>query len=175
MDGYLSKPIDVDELIATVERFGGATPAKAPDAAETPANDPAFDERAALAYCGGDRRLLKDVVRLFRADYPSSLRHIDRALQGRDSEALRLGAHRLKGAIATVGGSAGRRAAAEVEQAAHSQRFDEAGRAYAKLRREIEQLEEGFAAANLIAPLRRGRSTTRRKTRRSPQRKRRPS
>ena len=23
MDGYLSKPIDVDELIATVERFGG--------------------------------------------------------------------------------------------------------------------------------------------------------
>ena len=26
MDGYLSKPIDVDELIATVERFGGGTP-----------------------------------------------------------------------------------------------------------------------------------------------------
>ena len=26
MDSYLSKPIDVDELIATVEEFGGGTP-----------------------------------------------------------------------------------------------------------------------------------------------------
>ena len=29
MDGYLSKPIDVDELIATVERFGGGRPLEA--------------------------------------------------------------------------------------------------------------------------------------------------
>ncbi|MGB2717242.1 MAG: response regulator [Vicinamibacterales bacterium] len=175
MDGYLSKPIDVDELIATVERFGGGVAAKGPEAPDTLARDTTFDERAALAYCGGERRLLQDVIKLFRADYPASLRRIDLALRQRDSEALRLAAHRLKGAIATVGGSAGRQAAAELEQAALSRRFDEAGRASAKLRQEIERLESMFLKAHLIAPSRRRRSTARPKKRRSPTRKRRPS
>ena len=175
MDGYLSKPIDVDELIATVERFGGGSGTTGSQAAATQTTDHTFDERAALAYCGGERRLLKDVIKLFRADYPASLRRIDLALQKRDSDALRLAAHRLKGAIATVGGSAGRQAAAELEQAALSRRFDEAGRAFARLRQEIERLEDLFAAAHLVAPSPRRRSTARPKTRRSPSRKRRPS
>jgi two-component system sensor histidine kinase/response regulator len=174
MDGYLSKPIDVDELIETVERFGVEVAAMRTEVApQQQASDVIFDERAALAYSGGDRRLLKEVVQLFRSDYPSSLRRIDRALQRRDREALRLAAHHLKGAIATVGASAGRQAAAEVEQTAHSPDFEEAARAYARLRQEIARLEEAFAAARLIAhPAR--RSTAGRK-RRLPQRKRRPS
>lgn len=175
MDGYLSKPIDVDELIATVERVGGAPPGEAPAAAETQPTNTTFDERAALAYCGGERRLLRDVIRLFQSDCPASLRRIDLALRKRDSEALRLAAHRLKGAIATVGCSAGREAAAELERAAASRRFDEADRANAKLRQEIERLEKSFAAANLIARPPRRRSTGRPKRRRSPTRKRRPS
>ena len=98
MDGYLSKPIDVDELIATVERFGAARHVAARRAhGRTPDDDSVFDERAALAYTGGDRRLLKQVVRMFRADYPSSLRRIERALRRRDAEALRHGGARAEG------------------------------------------------------------------------------
>lgn len=173
MDGYLSKPIEVDELIATVERFGGAPPSNGPEAAARQARDTVFDERAALAYTGGDRRILKNVIELFRSDYPSSLRRISRALRQHDPEALRLAAHGLKGAIATVGGSAGRQAAAELEQTAQSQSFENAERAYAKLRHEIARLEEAFTAARLISRSVR-RSTASRKPR-SPQRKRRPS
>jgi hypothetical protein len=110
MDGYLSKPIDVDELIATVERFGRkAAPTSAGPNSRPVSEIVVFDERAALAYTGGDRRLLKNVVKLFRSDYPSALRRIDRALRRHDFEALRQAAHGLKGAIATVGGSAGKR------------------------------------------------------------------
>ena len=123
MDGYLPKPIDVDELIATVERFGGGGPWKPVASSPYQGDDSVFDERAALSYSGGDRRLLKTVVKLFRSEYPSALLRIDRALRRRDSEALRLAAHGLKGAIATVGASAGRQAAAEIEQAARSQQF----------------------------------------------------
>ena len=175
MDGYLSKPIDVEELIATVERFAerAAEPAEAPRPAAPQAGEAIFDERAALAYAGGDRRLLDEVITLFRSDYPLSLRRIDRALQRRDREALRQAAHRLKGAIATVGASAARQAAAELEHTARSHSFDEAGRASAALRRELERLEEAFAAAGSAGrPTR--RSTAGRK-RRAPVRKRKPS
>jgi CheY-like chemotaxis protein len=152
MDGYLAKPIDVDELISTVERFGAGEAAARPQVAGPEANEASeavFDEAAALSYTGGDRRLLKEVVQLFRADYPSSLRKINRALQGRDSETLRMAAHRLKGSIATVGAPAARRAAAELEETGRSRDFDRAARAYAKLREEIGRLEISLVAASL--------------------------
>jgi PAS domain S-box-containing protein len=173
MDGYLSKPIDVDQLIAAVERYGGRD-ATAPSAViEQQAHTAIFDEPAALSYTGGDRRLLKEVVQLFRADYPSSLRKIERALQARDAEALRLAAHRLKGAIATLGAVAARQAAAELEETARSRDFEPAARGYANLRHEIERLEKALAAARLIS--RRSRPTTAGRPRRSPRRKRTPS
>ncbi len=174
MDGYLSKPIDVDELIATVERFGGrAARTLASQASRQASETVVFDERAALGYTGGDRSLLKNVVKLFRSDYPSALRRIDRALLSRDFEALRLAAHGLKGAIATVGGSAGREAAASIEQAARSNSIEDSERACASLRDEIGRLEKAFASADLISRPR-ARSTAKRKPR-PRQRKRRTS
>jgi PAS domain S-box-containing protein len=172
MDGYLSKPIDVDDLIASVERYGareaaGPLPVSVPEA-----NKPTFDERAALSYTGGDRRLLKEVVRIFRADYPSSLRKIGRALQARDPEAVRLAAHSLKGSIATVGAPAARQVAAELEEAGRSSDFERASHAYTTLRQEIERLVNAFVAARLISPP--SRRTTAGRTRRSV-RKRAPS
>jgi HPt (histidine-containing phosphotransfer) domain-containing protein len=175
MDGYLSKPIDVDELIATVERFGRkAAPTSAGPNSRPVSEIVVFDERAALAYTGGDRRLLKNVVKLFRSDYPSALRRIDRALRRHDFEALRQAAHGLKGAIATVGGSAGREAAASIEQAARSSSIEGSERACASLRDEIGRLEKAFASADLISRPPRVRSTARRKPR-PPKRKRRTS
>ena len=174
MDGYLSKPIDVDELIATVERFGRkAAPTPAGPTSRPVSEIVVFDERAALKYTGGDRRLLKNVVKLFRSDYPSALRRIDRALRRHDFEALRQAAHGLKGAIATVGGSAGREAAASIEQAARSNSIEDSKRACASLRDEIGRLEKAFASADLISRPR-VRATARRKPR-PPKRKRRTS
>jgi CheY-like chemotaxis protein/HPt (histidine-containing phosphotransfer) domain-containing protein len=172
MDGYLSKPVDVDDLIATVERYGAGDATAPSPVVGQEANEAIFDERAALSYTGGDRRLLKEVVQLFRADYPSSLRKIDRALQARDPEALRLAAHRLKGSIATVGAPAARQAAAELEETARSHDFERASQAYATLRLEIERLESAFAGARLISQ--RSRRATAGRTRHSA-RKRAPS
>ena len=154
MDGYLSKPIDVDELIAVVERFaeGVAGASTAARAIESPVTRAVFDERAALAYTGGDRRLLAEVVKLFRADCPPSLRRIDRAIARRDAEALRMAAHRLKGAIATVGAPASRQVAADLEDTARAKNFDKAKRTYAKLRQELERLDKAFAKAGLSRP-----------------------
>jgi CheY-like chemotaxis protein len=150
MDGYLSKPIDVDALLATVERLGGAGDAaghepRKPDAAAI------FDEQAALAYTGGDRRLLRQVISLFRSDYPSALRRMEQALARRDAEALRMAAHGLKGAIATVGSEAGRQAAAEVEQHARAGDLVNARRAIRSLRSHLTGLEKAFRTAGMVA------------------------
>ena len=175
MDGYLAKPIDVDELISTVESFGARSEEAA--TAAQPVTNEVFDERAALAYAGGDRRLLAEVIKLFRSDYPSSLRQIDRAFRRHDSEALRMAAHRLKGAVATVGAAAGRQAAAELEQKARAGDFPGAELACARLRAEIGKLNEAFAAAGLgpRSPRRSQARSRAARGRRPPQRKRRSS
>jgi two-component system, sensor histidine kinase and response regulator len=148
MDGYLSKPIEVNDLIATVERLrGGGVAADQPDVPRRPM---VFDEQAALKYAGGDRKLLKQVILLFRSDARRSLQRMKRALRDRDGEALRLAAHALKGAIATVGSGAGRDAAATIETLARSNKLEEAERAYGELRALVEQLDDEFVAARLM-------------------------
>jgi PAS domain S-box-containing protein len=154
MDGYLSKPIDVEDLIATVEAAGtAAAPAQAAAAVATSTD--VFDERAALAYAGGDRELLREVVALFRDDTPGRARRIERALQRRDGEMLRAEAHALKGAIATVGSGAGRAVAAELEALGRAGQFAEATRKWQALRTEIQRLDAALVAAGLASPARR--------------------
>jgi two-component system sensor histidine kinase/response regulator len=150
MDGYLSKPIEVNDLIMTVERFGSdsAVPVDVPEQATRP-RPAVFDEKTALTYTGGDRQLLKEVIGLFRKDSPASLRRIERAVHKHDSDGLRMAAHALKGAIATVGSPAGRETVAELEALAKASRFADAERAYGHLRELVEELDAAFIAAGL--------------------------
>ena len=118
-----------------------------------------FDERAALAYAGGDRDLLKEVIATFRGSCVSYIRRIEHALEQNDAEALRGVAHALKGAIATIGSTAGRQAAAELEQRAREGDLDRARSAYASLGGCITQLESAFVRARL-APQRQRRAAS---------------
>ena len=153
MDGYLPKPIDVDDLIATVERFGdGRTTGAGPRPEGEPATpDEIFDEQNALAYTGGDRALLKEIIDVFRQDYPSGIRKLEGALKRRDSEAVRMAAHALKGSVATVGSPAGRQTAFELEQMGRTKQLAGAVALLARLRRQLQELEEAFAAHGLVA------------------------
>jgi HPt (histidine-containing phosphotransfer) domain-containing protein len=151
MDGYLPKPIDVDDLIATVERFGDGrtTGAGSRPAGEPAAGDEIFDEQNALAYTGGDRALLKEIIDVFRQDYPSGIRRLEGALKRRDAEAVRMAAHALKGSIATVGSPAGRQTAFELEQMGRTKQLAGAGQVLTRLRQQLHGLEEAFATAGL--------------------------
>jgi two-component system sensor histidine kinase/response regulator len=150
MDDYLSKPIDVDQLISVVERF-------------TPV---VFDQGAALGHTAGDRKLLKEIIGLFRADYPSAMKNIERAVSRQDADALRTSAHALKGSIATVGSPAGRQLAAELEEMGKSNQFEGGPEAVARLREHLVQLDQAFVSARLATP-----RTRRRKARTAAARK----
>jgi HPt (histidine-containing phosphotransfer) domain-containing protein len=174
MEGYHAKPIDVDELVATVERV---EPTNAPAAAPAPASagsEPSaiFDERLALAHTGGDRELLRQLAAMFRTDAAAALRRIKRALDARDGEALRMSAHSLKGSLAAVGSPAGRAAAAELEACGRDGQFDTAARVFPLLGDRVKALLNEFATAGLIAraPRRQIKTAPARATRRTTRR-----
>ena len=173
MDGYLSKPIDVEELIAAVEAYAGG---QAPSAAGPPAppadQPPVFDEQAALKHAGGDRELLIEVIALFHADYPATLRRVERAVKNADFEALRLAAHALKGVLATVGSAAGKQAAQALEEAGRSGDLTAAEELSRSLRETIAALNAALVSAGLVSPPR--RRSTRLPVRRSASKNRRP-
>jgi CheY-like chemotaxis protein/HPt (histidine-containing phosphotransfer) domain-containing protein len=160
MDGYLSKPIDVDELLATVERVAGDV--KPAEASAPPPVETVFDEHAALACTGGDGRLLAQIIRMFRSDSRSSLARIGRAVEERDGEGLRMAAHAFKGAIATVGAPRARAAAAELEQIGRSSQFHDADAAHRRLRDEVALLDRALLAAGFAGRPARSTATRRR-------------
>jgi PAS domain S-box-containing protein len=170
MDGYLSKPIDVDELIATVERFGGdegTSQATAGRTGDTPDEESVFDQRAALAYAGGDRALLAQVVRMFRADTPTTLRRLEKAIRQNDDHALRQAAHALKGVIATVGSASGREMAAQIERLVLPDQHEAAQQMVTRLTGLLRRLDAEFVAAGLVARALRRPATPRRSRRAS--------
>jgi CheY-like chemotaxis protein/HPt (histidine-containing phosphotransfer) domain-containing protein len=172
MDGYLSKPIDVDELVETVERFGAEKSGAARASRETTSTARAavFDEQAALAHTGGDRRLLAEVIALFRSDAPSYIRRLEAAVKRRDGAAVRMAAHGLKGALATIGSARGRELAAELEAIGTARRFAEAAPKLVRLGDHLELLDHAFESAGLLSTPRtrakkpRGRTSARRTT-----------
>lgn len=153
MDGYLSKPIDVDELVEAVERAGHgvreARPRPKPSSQAPMAA--VFDEHAALAHTGGDHRLLQEVIALFQSDAPNYIRRIAAALKRRDGDALQMAAHGLKGALATVGSSRGRELAGELEVLGRARQFAAAEPKFVRLRDHLKVLERAFASAGLVS------------------------
>jgi len=112
MDGYVPKPIRTQELEKAISQV--LSPHKTGNATASPVKeaDTLIDQQALLAGFDGDPRLLRELARLFLADYPRNLAQIKDALRLGDAEALAKGAHKLKGA---VGNFAAKKAAAAAE------------------------------------------------------------
>jgi len=112
MDGYVPKPIRTQELEKAISQV--LSPHKTGNATASPVKeaDTLIDQQALLAGVDGDPRLLRELARLFLADYPRNLAQIKDALRLGDAEALAKGAHKLKGA---VGNFAAKKAAAAAE------------------------------------------------------------
>jgi PAS domain S-box-containing protein len=83
MDGYLTKPVEADRLVEAVEAAAGT-----------------FDPDAAAARLGGDRRLLREMLKIFLAECPVMVSNIRKAIDASDATALRHAAHALKGSVA---------------------------------------------------------------------------
>ena len=141
MDGYTSKPIRIGELERAIAQLVGPSKSEASVPEET-RGDGVLDRAALLAGVDGNRRLLRDLVRLFLADYPQRLAEIKEALRRGDAESLRMAAHALKGAVGNFAAKKALAAAQRLEIMGRDGNFDNAREAYKALESELARVTE---------------------------------
>jgi CheY-like chemotaxis protein len=116
MDGYLTKPIEVERLRNILSKFGlektdVTTPATQPAAAQAPAAAQStaahqmaapVDLRGYRDITGGDDAFAQELAAAFITGGEQQLVHIAAAVEHRDRTALARAAHQLKGACANI-------------------------------------------------------------------------
>jgi CheY-like chemotaxis protein len=124
MDAYISKPVNVPELMKIIDSVvPGGKPMNADLSSEESSVEmqlQQLDESLALSRVGGDSELLKEVVELFLDDYPSTFEKIRSAVASRDASALEHHAHSLKGSVSTFGAGPAFEAAFALEKQGRS-------------------------------------------------------
>jgi PAS domain S-box-containing protein len=143
MDDYVSKPVRAEELFGAVARAVGADGAATPPGGQptpTPLNEADLLDRV-----GGDRALLREMVRLFLETYPGSLKELCDAAARCDAEAVHRLAHTFKGMVAHFGAAAAVEAALRLEVMGRSGEMAGAGEACATLTEQVERLRPALA------------------------------
>jgi PAS domain S-box-containing protein len=131
MDDYLAKPVQVEDLVAALQRWAlvdlsdrveavAVTAEAVPgEVVETDHQQPDLDQEiiGGLRELGGTT-LLDELVSLFRDDVGRHLSELDHALENHDPVALRQAAHAISGSSANMGATRLANAAATLEHLA---------------------------------------------------------
>ena len=142
MDAYLSKPINVDELMQAIAGLapGGrdATPPSADEDPET--GDGMVDWKGAAERIPGGRDGVLEMAELLLAECPRMLQEIREALSDGDAERLERGAHTLKGSAGLFGASDVVAAALELEELGRQMQLERARDRFPHLAEQVESL-----------------------------------
>jgi signal transduction histidine kinase/DNA-binding response OmpR family regulator/HPt (histidine-containing phosphotransfer) domain-containing protein len=169
MNDHVGKPIDINELVATLRRhcpltphMPGAEPLSAPRVRQDSPSVPGvqdmpngFDLAVALQRLNGDRAFYAVLARNLRGDQGDSVEQARRQLAAGDHTGAARTLHTLKGVAATLGAQALAQQAAEVEasvkggvQAVDSAvRFDQLAGALVEAIAVLEGVANSFAPA----------------------------
>ena len=117
MDAYLAKPVTMDRLRATLERWlaVGAASKDTSDGGQ-PALPDALDRDVLIAWLGDDQEAIDGLLRKFRKTAIEAEREIEAAFRSGDLAVLAAAAHKLKGAAHTIGAGRLGTAAGDLEQ-----------------------------------------------------------
>jgi CheY-like chemotaxis protein len=145
MDGYVSKPIQQDDLRKAIDDcvfLIRETPQGGPpgEASASP-----FDADAALARVDGDRGFLGEMAEMFLEESPPLLARIRHAVAACDSAALVGPAHSLKNWTGNFVASRAFDALTELEALGRAGALGTSATALATLEREIERLRDAIA------------------------------
>ncbi|MCA9187049.1 MAG: PAS domain S-box protein [Pirellulaceae bacterium] len=121
MDAYISKPIDMSELVNVIHSVHRrARPRREFQLETDPESDTGqtnacIDLDAALDRLGGDRNLLAESIGIFLDDYPELLSRLTTSLEQGNEAELRRAAHSLRGLAASFNATHAMHLAAKLE------------------------------------------------------------
>jgi two-component system, sensor histidine kinase and response regulator len=125
MDDYIAKPVQFEELAATLQRrlaLADKPPAKqSRNSAPLPPAQDVFDRAACLNRLGGDEELLHRIVTVFVDDAQQQVDKLAEALAAADSAQINRLAHKLNGASGSIGATELQKLASKLEAAARDQ------------------------------------------------------
>ncbi|QDV47812.1 Signal transduction histidine-protein kinase BarA [Stieleria neptunia] len=148
MDGYVSKPLRINELRDAISSFfvddspadpsGDSSPEFDRAEVESSAATDPTDWSKALELCAGDQNLLIDILAAFLEETPRLMSELEQALADEDCQAARRSAHTLKGALQALGLASMADLAFQVEQQATSDSLAESDPTVAQLRQQLD-------------------------------------
>ena len=146
MNDYLSKPVDLNRLDEMLAKWLPAPPPPAPLAGDAP-HGRVFDEAALLDRLMGDRQMAGVVLKGFLEDMPGHIRSLGERLAVHDDAGVRLHAHTLKGAAATVSAEDLRALAQAIEDGVKAGRLDRCTELLSGAAGELERFRDSVALA----------------------------
>ncbi|SIO65073.1 Signal transduction histidine kinase [Singulisphaera sp. GP187] len=149
MDGYVSKPIEISDLLQAIADVAHNTtaglirPEGLPEATPPP-DDPEGvlpDRNALLERVGGSREKLEKLVAVFQGEVSRSLAEIRAAIDLGDATRIERAAHSLKGAIGVFSKAAAYHVAETLESMGFAGDLTEIGDVYHALEKRVHELE----------------------------------
>ncbi len=147
MDGYLSKPIQLQGLADVIAEITGDQAGEA--GAGVPSGQPApagwqkprpLDQQSLLETFAGDQELMLESIKIFRDDSRQRLQEIKAALENSDAQTLADQAHSLKGAVVYFEDGPFRELVARLEELARAGRLDQVRERIGELEEMLERL-----------------------------------
>jgi signal transduction histidine kinase/CheY-like chemotaxis protein len=146
MDGFLSKPFDMQKLYEVVEDLAVRPAAPPPPHRKEMSAGEDLSRAALLGRVGGDAKLLESLVRIFLADCPKRLAAVRRSVTRGDGASLAGTAHALKGAVGVFGARRAFDAARALEAMGRKGELSAAQESLRVLEREIAAVGKRLAA-----------------------------
>ncbi len=145
MDGYVAKPIKIEELFEAIALCTGIQTGEGESIPGDSTTEGVFDLEEMLSRTGGDEELLRELVDLFLEEYAGLLLEIEEAIAHSNSQGLEFAAHTLRGSVGNLGAKSAYNAAKNLEMIGREGNLSGATEAYAVLRIELERLQPALA------------------------------
>lgn len=126
MDGYVSKPVRVDLLRSEIERLTQAVHKENPamDTNHQGSIHPSLNMNELLLRVDNDRELLRDLLSIFKDDFPRLLESLQSAVASGNPSKVAESAHALKGMLANLAAARAATLAGNLEQLGRDGKHD---------------------------------------------------
>ncbi|MBW2324815.1 MAG: response regulator [Deltaproteobacteria bacterium] len=151
VDGYVAKPITSEKLFEVIDELTGV--AESSHNAVSHGGMDLIDMTKLMAIVGGDRSLLKEMIRLFIQGLPNQLANIKKALNKGDIQGLKDGVHSIKGTVGHFTAEAAHNLALRLEVSVNEGKLDQSRAVLSELEIELEHLTQALLAISSDKPL----------------------